>query len=172
MSTKRSKHFEIDETYPILLMLQILEFCSMSDYIIIDGDQAVFLPTYGAAIVVPQPGNITGSGEATLNGKKVCIEGDESSVSVPGCMYMTPSYPIPGVGTLVIDALESDQAASHTKSSDTAVILKGVMFKAKFQVQSPAMQPTPGGPPVPDSTAEYGNGQGMFITTNTKFKGT
>lgn len=141
------------------------------DYIIIDGDSATFLPNYGAAIVVPQPGTISASGEASFNGKKVCIEGDESSVEVPGCMYMTPVYVIPGTGTLVIDALASDQIAAHTNSANTAVILKGKQFDAKFKVQSPAQQPTAGGP-VPDSTTEYGNGKGFFVNSNTKFKGT
>jgi len=46
----------------------------------------------------------------------------------------------------------------------TAVILKGSTFTAKFEVQSPAQQPTGGGP-VPDSTPSY-TGSGQFITTN------
>jgi hypothetical protein len=144
----------------------------MSDYIIIDGDQAIFQPSFGAATVIPVPGQITGSGEATLNGTKVCIEGDESSVKVQGVTYFTPVYSIPGTGTLLIDKLGSDQVAEHTRSGDTALILKGSNFDAKFQVQAPAMQPPPGtAPPVPDATPEYGGGKGSFITTNTKFKG-
>ena len=144
----------------------------MSDFIIIDGDQAIFIPAFGAAIVVVQPGQITGSGPATLNGKKICIEGDESSVEVPGCTYMTPQYSIPGTGTLKIDSLASDQVATKTKTGDTAVILKGKQFNAKFEVQSPAQQPPPGpGSPIPDSSPSY-SGNGMFVTTNVKFKGT
>lgn len=145
----------------------------MSDFIIIDGDQAIFMPTFGAAIAIPQPGQITASGEATLNGAKVCIDGDESSVEVPGVTYMTPVYSIPGTGTLLIDSLASDQVAEHTKSADTQVMLKGSNFDAKFKVDSPAQQPPPGpGSPIPDATPEYSGGQGMFVTTNTKFKGT
>lgn len=144
----------------------------MSDYIIIDSDQAIFQPAFGAATAVPQPGQITASGEATLGGNKVCIEGDESSVEVPGVMYTTAVYSIPGTGTLLIDALASDQVASHTKSAGTPVILKGGDFTAKLKVDSPAQQPQPSAPPVPDSTTEYGGGSGSFLTTNTKFKGT
>ena len=145
----------------------------MSDFIIIDGDQAVFQPTFGAATVVPQPGQIVASGAATLNGVKVCIEGDESSVEVQGVTYFTPQYSIPGTGTLVIDSLASDQVATHSNSDGTALILKGSNFTAKFQVQSPAQQPPPGpGSPIPDSSTEYGGGQGSFVTTNTKFKAT
>lgn len=144
----------------------------MSDFIIIDGDQAMFLPTFGAAIVVVQPGQITGSGPGTLDGKPICVEGDESSVEVPGCTYMTPQYSIPGVGTLKIDSLAGDQVAEKTSTGGTPVILKGNQFNATFEVQSPAQQPPPGpGSPIPDSTTQYA-GNGMFITTNIKFKGT
>ena len=144
----------------------------MSDFILIDGDMAMFMPSFGAAVVVVQPGTITGSGPATLDGTLLCVEGDESSVSVPGCMYMTPQYSIPGTGTLSIDALASDQLATKTSTGSTPVLLKGGNFTAKFEVQSPAQQPPPGpGSPIPDATPSY-SGQGMFMTTNVKLKGT
>jgi hypothetical protein len=143
----------------------------MGDFILIDGDQAIFLPSFGAAIVVPQPGKLAGSGPWTLNGKNVCVDGDESDVSVPGCMYMTPQYCIPGTGTLKISALAGDQKAKKTNTGGKAVLLKGTQFTAKFEVQSPAQQPPPGpGSPIPDASPEY-SGNGMFITTNMKFQG-
>ena len=127
---------------------------------------------FGVATVVVQPGDLTGSGPGTFEGKTLCVDGDEEDVSVPGCMYMTPQYCIPGTGTLKIDSLAGDQVAEKTKTGDTLVMLKGGQFTAKFEVQSPAMQPPPGpGSPIPDSTPEY-SGDGMFVTTNTKFKGT
>ena len=86
----------------------------MSDFILITGDKAIFLPNFGAAIVVVQPGDMEGSGPATFDGKKVCVDGDENNVSVPGCTYMTPQYSIPGSGTLSIDSLASDQKAQKT----------------------------------------------------------
>ena len=144
----------------------------MGDFIIITGDKANFIPAFGAAIVVVQPGTMEGSGKLTLNGKKVCVDGDESKVEVPGCTYMTPQYSIPGSGTLKIDALAGNQLAKHTTTEGKAVLLKGAMFTAKFEVQSPAQQPPPGpGGPIPDSSPNY-SGNGMFVTTNIKFTGT
>jgi hypothetical protein len=144
----------------------------MADFILIDGDTVNFLPTFGAATVVPQPGKLQGAGPATLNGKKMCVDGDESKVSVAGCTYMTPQYSIPGTGTLKIDALAGDQKASKTKTGGKVVLLKGSQFTAKFEVSSPAQQPPPGpGSPIPDSTAQY-SGNGTFITTNMLFQGT
>lgn len=144
----------------------------MEDFILIDGDTVTFLPSFGAATVVPQPGTLSASGPATLNGKKVCVDGDESKVSVAGCTYMTPQYSIPGTGTLKIASLAGDQKATKTNTGGKAVLLKGKTFTAKFEVQSPAMQPPPGpGSPIPDSTPQY-SGSGMFVTTNTLFKGT
>lgn len=143
----------------------------MSDFILIEGDQAIFMPNFGAAVVVVQPGELKGSGHGTLNGKKICIDGDEQDVSVPGCMYMTPVYSIPGTGTLKIASLAGDQKATKTKTGGTEVLLKGSNFTAKFEVQSPAQQPAPPSAPIPDATPEY-SGSGMFVTTNTKFRGT
>lgn len=143
----------------------------MADFILIEDDKANFLPNFGAAIVVVQPGDLKGSGPATLNGKKICVDGDEKNVSVPGCTYMTPQYSIPGTGTLKIAALAGDQKAQKTNTGGKAVLLKGGQFTAKFEVQSPAQQPPPGaGSPIPDPTPQY-SGQGMFMTTNTKFRG-
>lgn len=144
----------------------------MEDFILVDGDTVTFLPSFGAAIVVPQPGKLAGSGPATLKGKKLCVEGDEGDVSVAGCTYMTPQYCIPGTGTLKIASLAGDQKAKKTKTGGKAVLLKGKKFTAKLEVQSPAQQPPPApGPPIPDPTPQY-SGNGMFVTTNTLFKGT
>jgi len=144
----------------------------MADFILIDGDQVIFMPAFGAAVAVVQPGKLAGSGLASLNGKKICVDGDEKKVSVPGVAYMTPQYSIPGTGTLKIAALAGDQKATKTNTGGKAVLLKGGNFTAKFEVQSPAKQPPPGpGSPIPDATAQY-SGQGMFITMNLKVQGT
>lgn len=144
----------------------------MGDHVLIDGDLANFLPAFGAAIVVVQPGTLKASGPATFGGKKLCVDGDESSVEVPGCMYMTPQYSIPGTGTLKISALAADQLAMHTDTGATPLMLKGSTFTAKFEVQSPAQQPPPGpGPPIPDASPSY-SGNGTFTTTNIKFTAT
>jgi hypothetical protein len=144
----------------------------VSDFILIDGDKANFMPNFGAAVVVVQPGSLQGSGPATLNGKKICVDGDEEQLSVPGCVYMTPQYSIPGTGTLKIASLAGDQKATKTQTGGKPVLLKGGgTFTAEFEVQSPAQQPPPGiGSPIPDPTPQY-SGSGMFITMNTKFRG-
>ena len=144
----------------------------MSDFILMEGDQVIFMPAFTPAIVVVQPGKLEGSGPATIGGKKICVEGDESKVSVAGCAYMTPQYSIPGTGTLKISALAGNQKATKTNTGSKAVLLKGGNFTAKFEVQSPAQQPPPGpGAPVPDATSQY-SGNGMFVTANAKFLGT
>lgn len=141
----------------------------MSDFILIESDKANFNPTFGVATVVVRPGILEGSGKSTLNGKKVCIDGDEKKVSVPGCVYVTPQYSIAGVGTLKIAALGGDQKAEKTNSNSKPVLLKGSTFTANFEVQSPAKMPPPAS--TPDATPQY-SGTGDFITTNTKWKGT
>lgn len=140
----------------------------MADFIIIDGDQVSFMPSFGAAIIVPIPGTITGSGDGTFNGAKVCIEGDESSVEVQNVPYIAAPY-IGGMGTLKIVSLAGDQVAKHTHSSGTKVILKGSTFDAKLEVSVKGTDPSTGSP---DPMSEYSGGKGMFITTNTKFSGT
>jgi hypothetical protein len=140
----------------------------MSDLIIVNGDTVNFLPTYGAAIVVPIPTTIAGTASKTkVTGKAACLEGDEKNVQSAGCMYMAGAYVIPGTGTLKIDKLNSDQLSTKTKIEGKKVILKGSMFDAVFEVQSPAQQPTAGGP-VPDATSKYSGGKGMFVPSNTK----
>lgn len=141
----------------------------MSDTILLDGDQAIFLPAFGAATVVVRPGRLAGSGPATVSGKAVCVDGDEAKVTVPACMYTAGAYSIPGLGTLSIKQLAGNQKATKTKSGGKPVLLKGAMFTAQFQVTVPAQQPQPTGP-VPDGVPQY-TGNGRFQSTNLKASG-
>src|SRR5271165_5677112 len=141
----------------------------MADFILVDSDQAIFLPNFGPAVVVVRPGDLKGSGPATFTGKRICVDGDEKRVEVPGCVYMTPVYSIPGTGTLKIASLAGNQKATKTNTGGKAVLLKGGTFVAKFEVQNPAKIPPPVG--TPDGTPQY-SGSGMFITTNGKLSGT
>lgn len=144
----------------------------MADFILLENDIANFLPTFGAATVVVQPGTLKASGPATVDGKKICIDGDESQVEVTGCAYVAPPHVIPGTGTLKIAALGNDQKATKTNNGGKAVLLKGSQFDAKFEVQSPAQQPPPGpGSPIPDAMIQY-SGKGTFTTFNTKAQAT
>jgi hypothetical protein len=143
----------------------------MSDYIIINGDMAVFQPSFGAATVVVLPGTILGTSESKLNGSALCVDGDESSVSVPGCAYIAGQYTIPGTGTLKIDSLGQDQLTSKMKSGGKAILLKGSNFTAKFEVQVKATYINQSsGATISDSASSY-SGQGSLISTNVKFKG-
>ncbi|MBL9007647.1 MAG: hypothetical protein JNJ46_25545 [Myxococcales bacterium] len=143
----------------------------MSDFILVDGDKVLFLLMFGQAMVWGPSGKLKGSGPGTLNGKKICVVGDEESVEVANCGYLTSQYCIPGKGTVKIDSLASNQKARKTRTGQKAVLLKGNLFSAVFSVQTPAKQPPPGpGSPIPDPTTEY-FGQGMFSTTNRKFTG-
>lgn len=143
----------------------------MSDFILLDGDTAQFLPAFGLATVIVQPGQLVASGAATVGGVKVCVEGDEASVEVAGCTYTAGPYSIPGAGTLKIKQLAGDQVASKTQSGGKPVLLRGGQFDAVFEVQSPAKQPPKGtAPPEPDGTTSY-DGKGSFVAANTKFTG-
>ncbi len=142
----------------------------MGSFLLIEGDKATFNAVFGLATVVVQLGTLSGSAKETLGGKKLCIQGDEKSVSVPGCMYTTPIYSITGTGILKIEQLASDQVAQKKMSSGKPVLLAGSTFTAKFQVQVPAQKPSAGSePPQPDPTIEY-TGSGRFVTTNIKWQ--
>ncbi len=137
----------------------------MADFILVNNDIVLFLPAFSPAVVVPLPGTIAGSG-SPINGtgKPVCVDGDESKVQVAGCMYVAPPFVIPGVGTLKIQAIASDQKAKKVKAGGKAVLLKGIQFDAVFEVQTPAQMPPPAS--SPDPTPKYPGGKGMFISTN------
>lgn len=159
----------------------------MADLVLIDGDQAMFNPNFGPAIVVVQPGKLTASGAYNshyaedvqkklekgdeplrqgVGGRRVCVEGDEQSVVVPGCKYSSPMFPIPGVGTLRILTLPPNCKSMRDRLGGKAVLLKGGQFIAAFDVQVPAMMPPPGpGAPIPDPTPRY-TGNGSFVTAN------
>jgi hypothetical protein len=136
------------------------------DNYIVAGDQVVFLPNFGQAIITPIPGVMSSSATKTnVTMKPVCLEGDEKKVVVSGVAYISGSFVTPGTGTLTIQQLGGDQKSMKTKIEGKAPILKGTMFTAKFQVMSPAMQPNPPAPPVPDPVVTY-MGQGMFVPTD------
>jgi hypothetical protein len=138
------------------------------DLAVIHGDQAIFDPSFPPATVAAPPGVISGSSADKCGGLVVCVEGDESTVVVTGAVYFTPSFPIPGAGTLTIESLNVDQKAVKATSNGRKVILKGTKFRARFQVSAPAQVTTPSGT-TPDPNPIY-SGTGSFVTTNTKLK--
>lgn len=140
----------------------------MSDYILITGDKAIFMPNFEAATVAVRPGILNGSGPETIRRKKVCVLGDERKVSVTNCQYTTPSCPLVGFGTLEIASLRQDQIAKHARTANRKVLLVGSTFTARFVVTNPARQPPPSS--APDATPQY-SGTGTFTTTNRNVRG-
>ena len=144
----------------------------MEDFVVVDGDWVQFLPAFPPANVVVQMARISASkfppslpGNFDVNGKAPCVEGDEQRVIVPGCVYITPQFSIPGIGTLRIETLTPMQLAQNTRIAGKRVILRGMQFPARFEVQSPARQPLPPGAAIPDPMPLY-RGFAMFVTSN------
>jgi hypothetical protein len=135
----------------------------MADFVLVEGDQVIFLPTFGPAQVLVQPGRLRATGP-TLEKKRACVEADARDVAVVGCPYVTATHSIPGVGTLKIDRLAPDQT-SRTKYEGWRVLLRGSRFVARFEVQTPALSPSPASPPLPDPMRRY-LGSGTFLSAN------
>ncbi|WP_350307143.1 hypothetical protein [Photorhabdus viridis] len=132
----------------------------MSDIIIVDGDQLQFEPMFGNRQVMPTgPTIIHGSGQLTINQKRVCILGDEMKVQVPAT-YQIPGY-TPGTGMLTIAALDSSQQTPRC-SSGAPLIVKGRQFIARFTPIQPAQ--TIGPTPTPDLSAPS-MGKGRIISS-------
>ncbi|MBD2814859.1 hypothetical protein ID850_08795 [Xenorhabdus sp. Flor] len=133
----------------------------MSETIVTDGDILQFEPNFGnRQVKIPNPGRISGTGHAQVNGKKVCILGDEKRISI-SATYTTTTHMTPGTGTITITALDSSQQALHC-TSGAALIIKGQKFTAMFTPQSPAINNNVN-PPQPDVPAPS-SGKGSFIT--------
>jgi hypothetical protein len=136
------------------------------DTMIVDGDMIQI--TINPPTVVPQliaPVALVASGFTKVSDKAVCIEGDELPPSLKSPLqYMSPPYVIPGMGKISV-TLKSANKTSVATDNDKKMLLKGSTFDAKFEVQSPAQQPSPGGP-IPDSSTSY-SGTAQFISTNT-----
>lgn len=142
----------------------------MADLVLLDGDIVNFDALFAPANVIVQPGKLSAKGKMTFNGKKICIDGDEKAVSVPGCAYTTPVFSIPGTGTLKITNLAPNQKAIKSSDSGKKILLKGAKFIAQFEVQAPAQfQPPTPASPQPDPVKKY-IGTGSFQTTNQKLK--
>lgn len=137
------------------------------EQIIRTGDQVQFNPTFGAAVLLaPAITVINGSAaKVAAAGMTACVQGDEKTVVLPGIPYMSGSFVTPGVCTLTIQQLGADQLSKKTTIGGKAAIVKGTTFTAKMQVMSPAMQPNPPAPPIPDPVPTN-MGTGVFITTN------
>jgi hypothetical protein len=130
----------------------------MSNIVVIDGDVLTFNPQFGAITITPplQP-RISGSGEASIEGKKICIVGDEKQVSFTVDYIKPPFVASPGKGTLTIKALASDQQAAFA-AAQAPMILVGSHFTTQFQPTIPAQDPQG----KPDTNLNAVTGVGTF----------
>lgn len=136
-----------------------------SDLIVKTGDMVKITippPVVVPAIQAPVP--LKGSStNVKVNEQFVCLQGDELPQSLRGPLpYTAPPFVTPGTGTLTLTLNPSNLTVQS--SNGQKILIKGQTFTATFTVQSPAMQPTPGGP-VPDPVAVK-PGTAQFITTN------
>jgi hypothetical protein len=140
-----------------------------ADYVIVTGDMiriTIFPPTTVLTLTAPVP--LKGSSsDMKVNHMAVCLEGDELPAMLKSPQpYVSPPFVIPGTGTLSLK-LNPNNKTMQSKNGKP-ILIKGAPFTAEFQVASPAMQPTPGGP-VPDSAMKK-SGIAEFITTNVRVK--
>lgn len=131
----------------------------MSRLVVLDGDALQFDTQFGARMVTPTgPAKISGSGHATVNGKKICVKGDEKKVVVPAS-YGSGAYQ-GGQGNITIKALASNQEAPRC-TTNAAILLKGQKFTALFTVTAPGKSPSG----EPDSSPPDSDGTGSFEVT-------
>jgi hypothetical protein len=138
----------------------------MGDFIVKTGDQIqinVPPPAIVPQLLAPVP--LTGSSNNVLvAGLAACLQGDELPSAIQGPLtYTSPPYVTPGTGTIQI--ILSPGNLTATTPNGKPILLKGQTFQAIFNVQSPAMMPTPGGPQPDPLMVKTGTAQ--FITTNT-----
>lgn len=135
----------------------------MMDPIVVDGDKLMFLPQFGhRTVTVVAPPEIHGTGTVTVDGKHVCILGDEKNVRL-AATYVTAAHPTPGQGDVTIAALAADQRADDCLNGQP-LIIKGSKFTAEFTPTVPAQNP---GPPVVQDATAPSQGQGSFAVSQT-----
>ncbi|OKB66603.1 hypothetical protein BHU62_12100 [Serratia marcescens] len=133
----------------------------MSNRVVIDGDALKFIPKFGAITITPPPQpRISGSGEAGIEGKKICIVGDEKQVSFTVDYIKPPFVASPGKGTLTIKQLASDQQAEFA-TAPAPMIVVGSQFTTQFQPTAPAQDPQG----KPDTDLSPVTGVGTFINS-------
>lgn len=136
-----------------------------SDFIMRTGDMlqvTITPPTIVPQLMAPVP-LVGTSTNLAVGGPLVCLEGDELPPALRAPMpYTAPPFVIPGTGTLQLTLLPTN--TTQLTQNGKKILIKGQQFIAKFNVQSPAQQPTPAGP-IPDPVAVK-PGTAQFITTN------
>lgn len=139
----------------------------MADFIVRTGDMLqVTIPPPAVVPMLEAPVPMVGTGTTVMAaGPAICLEGDQIPPTVRGPLpYTAPPFVTPGTGTLQLVIAPPANLTTKTLNGKP-ILLKGTTFQAVFQVESPAMQPTPAGP-VPDPLLVK-TGTAQYITTNT-----
>jgi uncharacterized Zn-binding protein involved in type VI secretion len=149
----------------------------MGDAIVLAGDMFSVETTFGDATVKGKnQGNmqaVGGAGRVKIQGKPVCVEGDEKlSILLPGLLYTTAAFgDVPGIGLAKITALGPDQISKKVSVGGKKVILKGSKFTAEYKGFAPAQKISGPGVLVPDPTfAAKPPGQGKIDAKEDKVK--
>ncbi|MCG1040899.1 MULTISPECIES: hypothetical protein [Burkholderiaceae] len=130
----------------------------MSDWIVVDNDPVMFEPMFGNRVVtVIGPVVIRGTGGATIDGRRICIVGDEKKVQAQATYIAGPF--VGGQGrVMILQLLPNQQAPLCTTGAP--MIIKGQQFSARFIPTVPATNSSGAPDPMMPSI-----GKGRFITT-------
>ncbi|CAE6844046.1 hypothetical protein [Paraburkholderia domus] len=134
----------------------------MSSPVVVDGTVVVFEPMFGQRqVVLSEPAGMSGSGEATIDQRRVCVVGDEKRVQCQA-QYFIPGY-APGTGIVSVETLDGSQMAPCV-TSGAPLILMGQKLVARFTPTVPAIMSSP--PNSADSMAPS-MGHGCFLPQQT-----
>lgn len=140
-----------------------------ADFIIKTGDMiriTIFPPAIVPLLMSPIP-LIGTSKDFMVNTMPVCLEGDELPLMLKVPLpYTAPPFVTPGMGTVSVTLTPLNKTL-QTKNGK-AILIKGTLFVAEFQVSAPAMQPMVPSP-IPDPVLKK-PGIAEFITTNVTVK--
>jgi hypothetical protein len=130
----------------------------MASLVAVHGTLLAFEPMFGQRqVVLAEPATIAGSGEATIEQRRVCVVGDEKRAQWEA-QYFIPGYS-PGTGLLSIEMLDGSQMAPCVISG-APLILMGQQFTARFTPTVPAVMAAPPNSPDP-MTPSIGRGRIM-----------
>jgi Contractile injection system spike tip protein len=136
-----------------------------ADYVIATGDMIQITippPAMVPQLMAPIP-LIGSSSNVQINNMTACLQGDELPAAIAGpLMYTAPPFVTPGTGSITIILMPTNLTIQT--SNQKPMLLKGATFQAVFNVQSPAMMPTPAGPQPDPIMVKPGTAQ--FITSN------
>lgn len=133
----------------------------MGSPVIVDGDllsiPSIFITRTVGILASP---TIQASNFSKINGKKVCVKGDEKSIQLNATYSAAPF--VNGLGTVKIE-LDDSTLAKTARAEGNALILESSSFEAVFYVSTPAIDMATG---ISDPAAANPERiQGKFISS-------